>query len=155
MSSPEVEGRAARPGKVRPADFPGRICPRCGERYTTLDIHHRRDREYLYAVHETWHDGVRTRRKCYLGPVGGYRRGVALRVAWPAFTADPRARFTAYLGYLRDLAEITVNSATTAEELGNVIDTLAEVQRAVGLRLRAAAAAPADGPAGADAGGVK
>ena len=155
MSSVDAEGRAARSARGRPADFPGRVCPRCGERYTTLEIHRYRDREYLYAVHEVWRNGVRTRRKCYLGPVGGYRRGVALRVAWPAFTTDPRARFAAYLGYLRDLAEITVNSASTKDELGNVIDTLAEVQRAVGLRLRAAAAAPADGSAGADPGGVK
>jgi hypothetical protein len=87
--------------------------------------------------------------------VGGYRRGAALKAAWPAFTADPRARFTAYLGYLRDLAQLTVNSATTEDELSNIIDTLAEVQRAVGLRLRAAAAAPAAEPAGAGAGGEK
>jgi len=155
MSSVEAEVRAARSARGRPADFPGRICPRCGERYTTLEVHRYGDREYLYAIHETRHNGVRTRRKCYLGPVGGYRRGAALKVVWPAFTADPQARFAAYLGYLRDLAQITVNSATTAEELGNVIDTLAEAQRAASLRLRAAATAPASGPAGAGGGGGK
>ncbi|MFP3138122.1 MAG: hypothetical protein RXS42_07885 [Nitrososphaeria archaeon] len=160
MSSVGAEGRAARSARGRPADFPGRICPRCGERYTSLDIHRDKGREYLYAIHIVRRNGVRTRRKCYLGPLEGYRYGAIANVdaAWfgaPIVTLEPQARFTAYLGYLKNIAHITVNSARTAEELGNVIDALAEVQRAASLRLRAAAAPPADRPAGADPGGVK
>ncbi|MFP3138385.1 MAG: hypothetical protein RXS42_09270 [Nitrososphaeria archaeon] len=51
---------------VSPLD--DKICPRCGEPYAWLERRLRGDRVYLYAVHEHVKNGVRRRRRCYLGP---------------------------------------------------------------------------------------
>jgi hypothetical protein len=51
---------------VSPLD--DKICPRCGEPFAWLERRLRRDRVYLYAVHEHRENGARRRRRCYLGP---------------------------------------------------------------------------------------
>ena len=46
----------------------GGVCPRCGERYSYIDVRVRGGRVYYYAVHY-YREGSRRRvRKCYLGP---------------------------------------------------------------------------------------
>jgi hypothetical protein len=45
-----------------------KICPRCGEPYAWLERRLRGNRVYLYAVHERVENGMRRRRRCYLGP---------------------------------------------------------------------------------------
>jgi hypothetical protein len=127
-----------------------------------LEVYRRGDREYLYAVHDTWHGGERTRRKCYLGPLNGYRQEIPAQteIFWfwaPPLSADPRARFRNYLGYLGNIAQAAISAATNAEDLGEVLQLLVGVQNTAIRRLKSqiAAAPPADGPAGADPGGVK
>jgi hypothetical protein len=127
-----------------------------------LEVYRRGDREYLYAIHDMWHGGERTRRKCYLGPLNGYRREIPTQteIFWfwaPPLSADPRARFRNYLGYLGNIAQAAISAATNAEDLGEVLQLLVGVQNAVIRRLKSqiAVAPPADRPAGADAGGVK
>jgi len=50
----------------------GKICPRCGERYSWLERRvvreGGREYEYFYAVHEYKENGKRRIKKCYLGP---------------------------------------------------------------------------------------
>jgi len=50
----------------------GKICPRCGERYSWLERRvvreEGREYEYFYAVHEYRESGKRRVKKCYLGP---------------------------------------------------------------------------------------
>jgi len=50
----------------------GKICPRCGERYSWLERRvvreGGREYEYFYAVHEYRENGKRRIKKCYLGP---------------------------------------------------------------------------------------
>jgi len=43
------------------------VCPKCGEPFAWLERRRRGDRVYLYAVHERTENGVRRRRRCYLG----------------------------------------------------------------------------------------
>lgn len=160
-----MEGVGAREGAPRTArkrawDLPGHICPRCGEWYITLEVYRRGDREYLYAVHDTWHGGERTRRKCYLGPLNGYRQETSAQTEFfwfwaPPFSADPRARFRTYLGYLGNIAQAAISTATDAEDLGEVLQLLVGAQNAAirWLKSQIAVAPPADRPADAAAGG--
>jgi hypothetical protein len=43
------------------------ICPKCGAPISYIEKKVVNGHTYYYAVHEVWHQGKRSRRKCYLG----------------------------------------------------------------------------------------
>lgn len=115
----------------RPRDLPGRVCPRCGQKYTELEVQHSHGREYLYAVHDTWVNGKRVRHRCYLGPKDGYKYGAAAHLEKPWFgallpAAKARLEFQRRLGYLENLTRATLGAAETPEDTNEVIRVLAE-----------------------------
>jgi hypothetical protein len=151
------ENAARAPGE-RPRDLPGYICPRCGERYTNLEVRRVDGRDYLYAVHDNRVNGKRVQHRCYLGPKDGYRYGAAARIEtpWfgaPLFSANTQEKFRTYLGYLENLVWATISVTTTTEDIGEVLQTLGEAQRAATRRLLLQTAAPAGQRATGAAGG--
>ena len=148
-----ARGNAHAPGE-RPRDLPGRVCPRCGQRYTELEVHRSHGREYLYAVHDTWVRGKRVRHRCYLGPKDGYRYGAAAHFERPWFgallpAAKPRLEFQRRLGYLENLAKATLGAAETPEDTNEVIRVLAEGLRAAAQQAQVIGAAAGSGAAAA------
>jgi len=53
----------------------GKICPRCGRRYTYIEKRRIGGNVYLYCVHESRKGGKRTVIKHYIGPEEGYIYG--------------------------------------------------------------------------------
>ena len=138
----------------RPRDLPGRVCPRCGQRYTELEVHRSHGREYLYAVHDTWVNGKRFRHRCYLGPKDGYKYGAAAQFERPWFgallpAAKPRLEFQRRLGYLENLTRAALGAAETPEDTNEVIRVLAEGLRAAAQQAQIIRAAAAPDPAAA------
>ncbi|RLE62615.1 MAG: hypothetical protein DRJ38_09355 [Thermoprotei archaeon] len=50
----------------------GKVCPRCGAKYSYIERRIKGNQVYLYAVHRWKENGKTKIRKCYLGPERDY-----------------------------------------------------------------------------------
>jgi len=76
-------------------------------------------REYLFAVHDGY-------RRCYLGPVDGYKIGAKTHpyLRLTGFGANPREEFERYLRYFNENIRGLLKLASTEEDRRRVLEAL-------------------------------
>jgi hypothetical protein len=99
------------------------VCPRCGAAVDWYEKLRRGDREYLYAVH--YNPSTKHRRKCYLGPIGGY---VHARTTHPmlslrGFEVDTEMDWKRRVDYVLELLE-TFKGCDSVDELRRLLENL-------------------------------
>lgn len=100
------------------------VCPRCGGAVDWYEKLRRGDREYLYAVH--YDPSTKHRRKCYLGPIGGY---VHARTTHPmlslrGFEVDTEMDWKRRADYVLELLE-SFRECGSVDELRRLLENLA------------------------------
>jgi len=109
-------------GESEPKPEP--ICPRCGQPYRWLERKMIAGREYLFAVHNGY-------RRCYLGPVHGYKIGAKTHpfLQLTGLRANPREELERRLKYIEESFQSLPELVSTEEDRRRVLEALERARR--------------------------
>ena len=105
-----------------------KVCPRCGNSFSYIERRRRGERVYFYAVHESYEDGKRHVKKCYLGPAQYYyvwklHRDTGLDIDLQGAINADRA-----LDYLEDIVEVLEHAQLTLQQYHRLVQLTAKLR---------------------------